>query len=124
VNDRGAPEGGLYWENSPVPADGFIRGLQSVKLMVRDLEPTARVLTEVLSFQPAREYPSPEYPEKLVLVYEVGRGGPGTEVHVEAGRTCLTPIRGMAGCTTCLSVLQTRSSSAIGASVLLKPAWA
>lgn len=85
VNDRGAPEGGQPWEKSPVPGERFITGLHAVKLMVRDLEPTERVLTEVLGFQHAREYPSPEYPGKAVFVYEVGRGGPGTEVHVEAG---------------------------------------
>jgi glyoxalase family protein len=84
-NDRGAPNAGQPWEKSPVPNEHFITGLHAVKLMVRDLEPTERVLTEVLGFQLVREYPSPEYPGKTVLVYEVGQGGPGTEVHVESG---------------------------------------
>ena len=84
-NDRGAPESGQPWEKSPVPGEHFITGLHSVKLMVRDLEPTEWVLTEVLGFRPVREYLSPENKGKPVLVYESGRGGPGTEVHVEFG---------------------------------------
>lgn len=85
VNDRGAPDAGQPWDKSPVPNEHFITGLHAVKLMVRDLEPTEWVLTEVLGFQLMREYPSLEYSGKTVLVYEVGRGGPGTEVHVESG---------------------------------------
>jgi glyoxalase family protein len=85
VNDHGAPEFGKPWGNSPVPGEDFIGGLHAVKLMVRELEPTAWVLTEVLGFRPASEYPSPEHKGQPVFVYEVGRGGAGTQVHVEAG---------------------------------------
>jgi len=85
VNDHGAPESGTPWIDSPVPGENFIRGLHAVKLMVTELEPTARVLTEVLGFRLVREYPSPEYKGKPVFVYEVGRGGSGAEVHLEAG---------------------------------------
>lgn len=85
-NDRGAPESGKPWEESPVPGENFITGLHAVKLMVRNLEPTEWILTEVLGFRPVREYPSLEFKGQPVLVYEVGRGGPGTEVHVEFGK--------------------------------------
>jgi glyoxalase family protein len=85
VNDRDAPDAGQPWQKSPVPGERFITGLHGVKLMVGELEPTAWVLTEVLGFRLSREYPSPDHPGHGVLVYEVGRGGPGTEVHVEAG---------------------------------------
>jgi glyoxalase family protein len=85
VNDHGAPGGGTPWERSPVPAKHGIRGLNSVKLMVQMLEPTASVLTDVMGFRRVREVPSRENPEASVVVFETGRGGPGTEVHVEAG---------------------------------------
>lgn len=85
VNDHGAPESGMPWSDSPVPGENFIGGLHSVKLMVRELEPTAWVLTDVMGFRLAREYPSPVYKGQPVFVYEVGRGGSGTQVHVEAG---------------------------------------
>lgn len=84
VNDNGAP-GGTPWERSPVPAEQGIRGLHGVKLQVQILEPTARVLTEVLGFQETRSYPAVNAPAHQVVVYESGPGGPGSEVHVEAG---------------------------------------
>ncbi len=55
VNDHGAP-GGTPWERSPVPVEMGIRGLHAVTLMVHDLKPMAWLLTEVLGFQPVREY--------------------------------------------------------------------
>ena len=91
VNDNGAP-GGIPWERSPVPAEQAIRGLNSVKMMVQDLTPTAWVLTEVMGFQPSREYPAKEAPGAQVVVFETGPGGPGAEVHVEA-RPDLPPGR-------------------------------
>lgn len=36
------------WERSPVPVEHQIRGVHAVRVWVRELEPTARVLTEVL----------------------------------------------------------------------------
>lgn len=85
VNDGHAPGGGTPWDRSPVPVDKGIRGLNSVKLMVQVIEPTAQVLTEVLGFREARRVPSENTPSQHVVVYETGPGGPGAEVHVEAG---------------------------------------
>ncbi|HEX6305912.1 MAG TPA: ring-cleaving dioxygenase [Anaerolineales bacterium] len=85
VNDEDAPGGGTPWERSPVPAEHGIRGLNSVKLMVEILESTASVLTEVMGFRQVREVPSDDNPDANVVIFETGRGGPGTEVHVEAG---------------------------------------
>jgi glyoxalase family protein len=84
VNDEGAP-GGRPWERSPVPVEHGIRGLHAVKLQVQVLEPTARVLIEVMGFQRTREYSAEGIPSQRVVVFETGEGGPGTEVHVEAG---------------------------------------
>ena len=84
VNDGGVP-GGTPWERSSVPVEMGIRGLHAVTLMVRDLQPTARVLTQVLGFQPVREYLAEGDPARRVSVFAAGGGGPGTEVHVEAG---------------------------------------
>jgi glyoxalase family protein len=40
------------WEQSPVPAERQIRGLESARLRERDLQPTTMFLTEVLGFEP------------------------------------------------------------------------
>jgi glyoxalase family protein len=85
VNDRGAPDAGIPWEHSPVPADHFIGGMHAVKLQVQNLEPTALVLTEVLGFRQAGEYETDNKPSRQVVIFETGQGGPGTQVHVEAG---------------------------------------
>lgn len=84
VDDEGAP-GGKAWEHSPVPAEMFLRGLHAVTLMVSDLEPTAETLTGVMGFEPVREYHAAGDPARPVVVYATGKGGPGAEVHVEAG---------------------------------------
>jgi glyoxalase family protein len=91
VNDNDAP-GGIPWEGSPVPAEMGIRGLHAVTLMVADLAPTARVLTQVMGFQPVREYLAGDDPSRPVVVFATGRGGPGAEVQVEFGPH-LTPGR-------------------------------
>jgi glyoxalase family protein len=84
MNDGGAP-GGDPWERSPVPVEMGIRGLHAAKLMVHQLEPTARMLTEVLGFVRAREYQAEGDPGRKVVVFSTGNGGPGSEIHVESG---------------------------------------
>jgi glyoxalase family protein len=71
--------GGIPWEDSPVPRPVGIRGLGGVELTVRDLGPTAWVLAEVLGFRQAGEFARAG---ERVVVFEVGPGGPGTEVLV------------------------------------------
>jgi glyoxalase family protein len=71
--------GGIPWERSPVPREAGIRGLGAVDLTVRELKPTAWVLTEVLGFWRRDEY---EENGARVSVFEVGPGGPGAEVRV------------------------------------------
>lgn len=80
VDDTGAEvAGGIPWEESTVPQRVGIRGLGGVELTVRDLGPTAWVLTEVLGFRQAGEY---SRDGDRVVVFEVGPGGPGAEVLV------------------------------------------
>jgi glyoxalase family protein len=85
VSVNGAAGGGIPWQESPVPEMHFIRGLHGVKLMVQILDPLAEILTKVLDFRQVREYNIDGVPGHQIVVYESGQGGPGTEVHVEAG---------------------------------------
>jgi glyoxalase family protein len=80
VDDTGAGvPGGIPWAESPVPREAGIRGLGAVELTVRDLGPTAWVLTEVLGFRRTGEYAQDG---GRVVAFEVGSGGPGAEVRV------------------------------------------
>lgn len=83
VDDQGAP-GGVPWDRSPVPVDMGIRGLQAVMLAVRNIEPLATVLTEVLGFRKAREHSVEDRSvgHGLLTVFEMGEGGAGAEVSV------------------------------------------
>jgi len=69
------------WQASPVPAEMAIRGFYAVRLIARNLAPTARLLTETLGFQQTGTYTTEE--GTTVYVFAVGPGGPGTEVHVD-----------------------------------------
>lgn len=81
ADEGGGMEHGAPWPASPVPAAHQIRGLDHAAITVRELVPTATVLSEVLGFRQAREYTSPDDGER-VIVFETGPGGHGTEVHV------------------------------------------
>lgn len=74
------------WEKSPVPAVHQIRGLGPITLSVPVLQPTERVLTEVLNLRRVREYslqPDPASEAAVpVHVFEMGEGGPAAEIHV------------------------------------------
>jgi len=78
----GGMEQGVVWEQSSVPAERQIRGLNHVVLTVQQLTPTALVLTEVLGFRQADSYANPADPSRQIVVFETGPGGFGTEVHV------------------------------------------
>jgi glyoxalase family protein len=75
--------GFIPWQRSVVPQEHQIRGLNHVTLAVDRLGPTARVLTEVLKFRRAGEYPDEVNPALVTVVFESGPGGPGTQVRVE-----------------------------------------
>ncbi len=74
-----AVAGGTPWQGASVPQEAGIRGLGAVELVVRDLEPTAWVLVEVLGFRVVEER---EIDGGRLVAFEVGPGGPGTEVLV------------------------------------------
>ena len=69
------------WKGSPVPASMAIHGLSAVRLTAKALDPTARLLTETLGFRQSGTYLSEQH--STVYVFEVGTGGPGTEVHLD-----------------------------------------
>jgi glyoxalase family protein len=73
--------GSTPWRKSPVPTERAIHGFYAVRLTLRDLEPSARFLTELLGFRRNGGYELPQGTN--VAVFEVGPGGPGTEVHIE-----------------------------------------
>jgi glyoxalase family protein len=76
--DRGmAP--GVPWERSPVDRERGIRGLEGATLTLSRLEPTATVLTEAMGFRKVDEYTEDGHP---AATYEVGPGGPGSEVRL------------------------------------------
>ena len=80
IEDGG--EGPAYpWERSPVPIERQIRGLGPITLSVPDLAPTEMVLTGLMQMRRARDY---EREGRRVQVYEMGPGGPASELHVVA----------------------------------------
>ncbi|HET8521726.1 MAG TPA: VOC family protein, partial [Thermomicrobiales bacterium] len=50
---------GRVWDASPIPPEYQIRGLHAVRIAVRQLEPTERVLTDVMGFRRGGSYPLP-----------------------------------------------------------------
>ena len=80
VNDEGAPDGGIHWEKSPILAEYAIRGLYASTLIVRQLDPTERVLTEAMGYERAAEHK--EGPNERMVVFELDGGGAGKEIWV------------------------------------------
>lgn len=72
---------GTPWKKSPVPPEMAVRGLYGVRLTIKQLERTERLLSEVLGFRRTGSYQLGAGNE--VLTFEVGPGGPGAEVHLE-----------------------------------------
>jgi len=96
--DDGGVGGGTPWTQSDVPSEHGVRGLGPVLLSATALDPTARLLRDILNFREAGSYevsaavdaasgapstnatrPSATLP---VHVFETGPGGPAAEVHV------------------------------------------
>ncbi|WP_416150530.1 ring-cleaving dioxygenase [Salipaludibacillus sp. HK11] len=73
--------GGVPWDKSPVPQEKGIVGLGPIQLTVPRPEKTHRVLTEVLGFSETTRY---VIDESEVVVFSIGEGGTGAEVHVKA----------------------------------------
>ena len=95
VDDMGAGESHA-WDRSPVPAEHQVRGLGPITISVPALQASDAILQKAMNMRPVREYAHPENARHLVHVYEMGRGGPGAELHV-AVQPGLTPARQGAG---------------------------
>lgn len=96
VDDGGAGDEPVAWEDGPVPPERQVRGLGPIVMSVPTLHPTDLVLTEVLGMRPVREFVDPGYGPGAVHVFEMGEGGPHAELHV-AVQPDLTPARQGAG---------------------------
>lgn len=70
------------WQGSPVPAEHQIRGLGPISMTIARLEPTERVLTQVMGMSPAGSYPDPDSPQHTVHVYAMAGQGAAAELHV------------------------------------------
>jgi glyoxalase family protein len=78
--------GGTPWANSPIPAEYQIRGLHGVRLNSARQDATERVLTGTMGFHETGQFTLPAADgsgEQLARVFQVGAGGPGTEVQLE-----------------------------------------
>ena len=95
IDDGGAGDPPVPWDRSSVPAEHQIRGLGPIVISVPRLEPTARLLTEVLSMRASRAHGAVEGGGE-VHVFEMGDGGPHAELHV-AVQPALAPGRLGAG---------------------------
>lgn len=73
---------GIAWDKSPIPKEHGIIGLGPIRLTVRTVKDTVRILTDVLSFRQTRSYPSEIEEQSDILVFETGEGGNGTEIHL------------------------------------------
>ncbi len=78
VDDGGTGEA-HPWERSSVPVEHQIRGLGPITISIRQREPTEAVLTRLLGMEQARSY---DHDGTEVLVFSMGEGGAGAELHV------------------------------------------
>jgi glyoxalase family protein len=82
VDDGGAGDPPAPWNRSSVPVAHQIRGLGPIVISVPTISPTETLLTRVFNMRLARDYPHSNNPGTRVHVFEMGRGGPHTELHV------------------------------------------
>ncbi|GGE56561.1 putative ring-cleaving dioxygenase MhqA [Pullulanibacillus camelliae] len=82
TNLKGVP-GGKPWDKSSVSKEHAIVGLGPVTLTVPEVKATERVLTDVLGLTKKGSYASDVEGQPDILVYEMGQGGTGAEVHLE-----------------------------------------
>src|SRR5690606_10123462 len=82
VDDGGAGDEPVVWEQSPVPPEHQIRGLGPIMISVPELTPTEAILTQVMNLRDVRQYAHPASSLEQVHVFEMGPGGPAAELHV------------------------------------------
>ena len=91
---------GEPWSGSPVPAEYQLRGLHSVRLLVSRLEPSARVLTEVMGFREVEPFELPDAEpgtSRIIYRYQVAEGGAGAEVQLDVDPTARRGMVGIGG---------------------------
>jgi glyoxalase family protein len=69
------------WERSPIPAEHQIIGLGPIRMTVRRLEPTERVLLRLMNMKKLGEYQSEG--DMPISVYGMAAQGASAELHVE-----------------------------------------
>jgi glyoxalase family protein len=82
IDDDGWGPTPVTWEGSPAPAEFQLRGLGPVTISVPTLTGTSAILTRALGMKEVRTYPHADRAEDTIHVFEMGRGGPGAELHV------------------------------------------
>jgi glyoxalase family protein len=82
LDDGGAGDDPVIWEQSPVPPERQIRGLGPIVLSVPSITQTELMLTQVMGMREARRYAWVGTEQENVHVFEMGPGGPGAELHV------------------------------------------
>lgn len=71
-----------HWAANPVPQAAAIRGVHSVVLGVRELEPTVSFLVDVLGYERGSAFISTEANEARGITLTLGEGGAGRELVV------------------------------------------
>jgi glyoxalase family protein len=99
VEDGGAGDKPVSWQESPVPIPYQVRGLGPILMSVPDLTSTDLILTKVMGMRPVREYPHPESEQSTVVVYDMVEtgGGPHTELHVAVQPGLTAAVQGAGG---------------------------
>ncbi|MEP6763235.1 MAG: ring-cleaving dioxygenase [Gemmatimonadaceae bacterium] len=85
VDDGGIGNSSVAFVDSSVPAEHQIHGLGPIMMSVHELPSTDAILLQVMRFRAVRTYMRPAVEgakEHKVYVYEMGKGGPGAELHV------------------------------------------
>ena len=100
TSEEAGTTGGTAWERSPVPAEYQIRGLHAVRLTIAQNDPSARNLTGTLGFRKVGEYAlgaDTRGAARPVQIFQVGKGGLGSEVHLEARSDVRPGVVGIGG---------------------------
>jgi glyoxalase family protein len=82
IDDDGAGDEPVVWDESPVPAEHQVRGLGPITMNVPSITETDLVLTRVMGMAAVREYALVGAAAPNVHVYAMAGGGPHAELHV------------------------------------------
>jgi len=75
--------GGRPFERDDIPVEFGIVGLGPIYLTVQKPEATSALLTEIFGLHYVGDYPSDSETNENIVVYAMGEGGTGAEVHIE-----------------------------------------